>query len=171
MSQSGQYLLGDSPAEVQHLVNQAEVYSEEADQLFDAVGIQPGSSAIDVGCGVMGVLHLLCARVGPRGRVVGLDREQDFNIGRRLPRMLRGAGLEDVRARGTVRVTQRGDYYQTFVLTISTLVRDLIVGSGELTANEFDSYTASLRAHLDQPGAITCQPMIWQAWARVPGQF
>ena len=270
MSQSGQYLLGDSPAEVQHLVNQAEVYSEEADQLFDAVGIQPGSSAIDVGCGVMGVLHLLCARVGPRGRVVGLDREhimvetgrelaranglsvefvqadatqtglpggsfdfvhartlllnvanpaailgemvrlarpggvvavqepdaagwvcdpphpafdilrscilsayrrtgKDFNIGRRLPRMLRGAGLEDVRARGTVRVTQRGDYYQTFVLTISTLVRDLIVGSGELTADEFDSYTASLRAHLDQPGAITCQPVIWQAWARVPG--
>lgn len=268
-SQSGRYLLRDSPAEIQHLVNQAEVYSDEANQLFDVIGIRPEWSAIDVGCGVMGVLHLLAARVGPAGRVVGLDGEprmvesgrelalsqgmtveflesdatdtglpsgafdfvhartlllnvanpesilaemvriarpggvvavqepdaaswvcdpphpafdvlrsgilnayrrtgKDFNIGRRLPRMLRTAGLEDVEARATAKVTQCGDYYQTFLLTISTLVRDVIVGSGELTADEFDSYAANLRAHLAQPGAITCQPVMWQAWGRRP---
>jgi len=41
------------------------------------------------------------------------------------------------------------------------------VGSGELTADEFDAYTENLRSHLNQPGAITCQPIMWQAWGRV----
>jgi ubiquinone/menaquinone biosynthesis C-methylase UbiE len=30
---------------------------------------------IDVGCGALGILDLLCAKVGPGGRAVGLDRE------------------------------------------------------------------------------------------------
>jgi ubiquinone/menaquinone biosynthesis C-methylase UbiE len=34
-----------------------------------------GSAVIDVGCGVLGVLHLLVERVGVDGRVVGVDRE------------------------------------------------------------------------------------------------
>jgi ubiquinone/menaquinone biosynthesis C-methylase UbiE len=72
---SGRYLLGVSPAEIRHLVEQAEVYAEEAGQLFDAIGVQPGIAAIDVGCGVLGVVHLLAGAVGPDGRVVGLDRE------------------------------------------------------------------------------------------------
>jgi hypothetical protein len=95
---------------------------------------------------------------------------KDFNIGRRVARMLREAGLDDVHVRVTARVTQAGEYYQTFLLTIASLVRDVIVQSGELTADEFDSYVAALRAHLDAPDAITCQPMVWQAWGRASGQ-
>jgi ubiquinone/menaquinone biosynthesis C-methylase UbiE len=264
---SGRYLLGDSPAEIGHLVEQAEVYSKEAGELLDLIGLEPGSTAIDVGCGVMGVLHLLAERVGPDGRVVGLDREarmvelgrrlseerdlavefieadaaacgmpdrafdlvhartlllnvsnpqqilgemvriarpggvvavqepdaaawscdpphpafeilrkeilsayrrtgKDFNIGRRIARMLRDRGLEDVQVRATARVTKAGDYYQTFLLTIAGLVRDVIVGAGELTADEFDSYAAELRAHLESPDTQTCQPLMWQAWGR-----
>jgi ubiquinone/menaquinone biosynthesis C-methylase UbiE len=104
-----------------------------------------------------------------RSQIVSAYRRtgKDFNIGRRLPRMLRAAGLEEVRVRATARVTQRGDYYQTFLLTMATLLRDVILGSGELTADEFDADVAELRTHLDQPGAITCQPLIWQAWGRL----
>jgi SAM-dependent methyltransferase len=267
MGGSGRYLLGDSPAEIRHLVEQAEVYAPEAIELFDLIGVAAGATAIDVGCGVLGVLHLLAERVGAEGRVVGLDRQarmvelgqnlaeqhglavefiqadatasglpdrsfdlvhgrtlllnvrnpqeivaemvrvaklggvvavqepdagawncdpphpafdilrtailsayrrtgKDFSIGRRIARMLRGAGLEDVRVRATARVTQSGEYYQTFLLTIAGLVRDVIVQAGELTADEFDAYTASLRAHLEAPHTITCQPVIWQAWGR-----
>jgi hypothetical protein len=50
---------------------------------------------------------------------------------------------------------------------MATLVRDVILGSGELTVDEFNAYVAELGAHLDQPGAITCQPVIWQAWGRL----
>jgi ubiquinone/menaquinone biosynthesis C-methylase UbiE len=267
MGGSGRYLLGDSPAEIRHLVEQAEVYAPEAIELFDLIGVAAGATAIDVGCGVLGVLHLLAERVGAEGRVVGLDRQarmvelgqnlaeqhglavefiqadatasglpdrsfdlvhgrtlllnvrnpqeivaemvrvaklggvvavqepdagawncdpphpafdilrtailsayrrtgKDFSIGRRIARMLRDAGLEDVRVRATARVTQSGEYYQTFLLTIAGLVRDVIVQAGELTADEFDAYTASLRAHLEAPHTITCQPVIWQAWGR-----
>jgi SAM-dependent methyltransferase len=265
---SGRYLLGDSPAEIRHLVEQAEVYAEEAGQLFDAVGVRPGIAAIDVGCGVMGVVHLLAERLGADGHVVGLDREprmveaarrfagerglavefveadatasdlpdrafdlvhartlllnvsnpqeiiaemvriarpggviavqepdasswtcdpphpawdilrtgilnayrrsgKDFSIGRRIARMLRDAGLEDVQVRATARLTHTGDYYQTFLLTIAGLVRDVIVDAGELTADEFESYAVALRAHLDTPGTLTSQPLMWQSWGHV----
>jgi ubiquinone/menaquinone biosynthesis C-methylase UbiE len=75
MSAPGRYLLGDSPAEIRHLVEQAEVYAKEAAELFDLVGVDAGGAGIDVGCGVLGVLHVLAERTGPNGRVVGLDRE------------------------------------------------------------------------------------------------
>ena len=270
ISASGRYLLGDSPAEIRHLVEQAGVYAKEAAELFDLIGVDAGGAAIDVGCGVLGVVHLLAERIGRTGRVVGLDREprmlefarelaeqrhlavefieadatatglddrsfdlmhartlllnvqnpqqvlaemvritkaagvvivqepdagawscdpphpafdilraailgayrrtgRDFNIGRRIARMLRDAGLDDVRVRPTARATRSGEYYQTFLLTVSRFVRDVIVDSGELTADEIDSYAATLRAHLEAPDTITCQPIMWQAWARVGG--
>lgn len=270
MGASGRYLLGDSPAEIRHLVEQAEIYAPEAIGLFDLIGVAAGARAIDMGCGVLGVLHLLAERVGAQGRVVGLDREarmvefgqnlaeqrglavefiqadatasglpdssfdlvhartlllnvqnpqdivaemvriakpggvvavqepdagawncdpphpafdifraavlnayrrtgKDFSIGRRTARMLRDAGLEDVRVRATARVTHSGEYYQTFLLTIAGLVGDVIVQAGELTTDEFDAYTSALRAHLEAPHTITCQPIMWQAWGRAPG--
>lgn len=269
MSASQRYLLGDSPAEIRHLVEQAEVYAPEARALFDAVGVRAGSAVIDVGCGVMGVLHVLAERAGAGGRVVGLDRAprmveagrrlaadrglpvefieadaaatglpdgsfdlvhartlllnvsnpreiltemvriarpggvvavqepdaaawtcdpphpawdilragvltayrrtgKDFNIGRRVARLLRDTGIDDVSVRPTARVTHVGEYYQTFLLTVAGLVRDVIVAAGDLTADEFDSYAAALQAHLHAPGTLTCQPLMWQAWGRVP---
>jgi ubiquinone/menaquinone biosynthesis C-methylase UbiE len=76
------YLLGDSAPELAHLVAQAEMYADEARQLLDLIGTVPGAQAVDVGCGVLGILHLLSERVGPDGRVVGVDRE---------PRMIEAA--------------------------------------------------------------------------------
>ena len=80
---SDRYLLGDSSSELAHLVAQAEVYADEARQLLDLIGIGPGVSAVDIGCGVLGIVHLLCERAGPSGRVLGVDRE---------PRMIEAAG-------------------------------------------------------------------------------
>jgi SAM-dependent methyltransferase len=263
------YLLGDSTAEVEHLAHQAEVYADEAAELLDRVGVADGSSAIDIGCGVLGILALLCARVGSSGRVVGLERESrlldaarqgtaqqglpiefgqgganrldlpsdsfDFvheravllNVqsprpssprwsgspgpaawwpwksriplagcatrrirpgtrclpscspptgaterpsiwGRRIARALRDAGLADVQVRVTARVTHAAEYYQTFLLTLTSLVRDQIITGGRLTAADFDAQSASLRAHLEQPGTLTCQPTLWQAWGTQP---
>ncbi len=93
---------------------------------------------------------------------------KDFNIGRRAARMLRDMGLECVRVRATARVTRLGDFYQKFVLTIAGLVRDVVIAGGNITNDEFDSYSTALRNHLDDPGTLTCQPLMWQAWGRVP---
>lgn len=98
---AGRYLLGDSPAEIRHLVEQAEVYALEASELFDLIGVGPEIAAIDVGCGVMGVLHLLAERAGPHGRVVGLDREARMVEHRRRLAEQRGLAVEFIEADAT----------------------------------------------------------------------
>jgi ubiquinone/menaquinone biosynthesis C-methylase UbiE len=98
MSVSQHYLLGTSPVEVRHLVEQAEIYAQEANELLDAIGLEAGGSAIDIGCGVMGVLHLLAMRLGATGTVVGLDRERRMlEMGRRLANE-RGLAVEFIEA-------------------------------------------------------------------------
>jgi len=263
------YLLGDSAAELGHLVAQAEVYAEEARQLLDLTGIGPGATVVDVGCGVLGILHLLCERVGPAGRVVGVDREprmieaarqvtagrglvvefaeqdaaglwlpsgsfdlvhertvllnvadpqkvitemvriarrggvvavqepdsaswlcdpphpafgrlrhellaayraagKNFDQGRTIARRLTEAGLTGVQVRATARVTRPGEYYHTFLLALTGLVRDQIIAAGRIPAAEFDRLSAQLREHLQQPGTVTSQPNMWQAWGTKP---
>jgi SAM-dependent methyltransferase len=49
-----------------------ELRNHSADVL-DRVGVRPGDSALDLGCGPLGVIDLLSERVGPDGRVVGMD--------------------------------------------------------------------------------------------------
>jgi ubiquinone/menaquinone biosynthesis C-methylase UbiE len=255
------YWLGTGPTEIEHLVAQAEVYAAEAEELLDRIGVRQGTAAIDVGCGVQGVLHVLRERVGPAGRVVGLDLEarmlalaaervagietvqadatdtglpadsfdlvhertlllnltdpsaavaemvrlarpggvvalqepdasvwvcspphpafealraalvamfsrvgKDFTIGQRAHRLLNDAGLRDVRVRPTVRATHPGDYYHTFILALCRLLREPLLATGTLTAGELDRGVAEVREHLLQPGTITCQPLLWQAW-------
>jgi ubiquinone/menaquinone biosynthesis C-methylase UbiE len=72
------YVFGDTHIEQQRLVAQAESYELTAQWLLDQVGIQPGWQAIDIGCGPLGILHLLSERVGSGGVVVGLEKEQRF---------------------------------------------------------------------------------------------
>jgi hypothetical protein len=93
---------------------------------------------------------------------------KNFNSGRRIARDLRAAGLTDVQVRVTARLTQPGEYYQTFLLTLTSLMRDQIITGGRLTAADFDVQAESLRAHLAQPGTLTCQPTMWQAWGTKP---
>ena len=46
---------------------------QQARWLLDHIGIRPGSRAIDIGCGPIGILNLLSERVGPQGAVIGLE--------------------------------------------------------------------------------------------------
>jgi SAM-dependent methyltransferase len=72
------YFFGDTDVEQQRLVAQAESYEMPARWLLDQIQIQPDWRAIDIGCGPLGILHLLSERVGPKGVVVGLERESRF---------------------------------------------------------------------------------------------
>jgi SAM-dependent methyltransferase len=60
--------------------------------LLDRVGLGPGQSAIDIGCGPSGILELLAERAAPGGRVVGRDADpvhvamaRQFVTDRQLP--------------------------------------------------------------------------------------
>ena len=69
------YPLGSSPGESARLRRQAEELAADSAALLDRVGLRPGQSAIDLGCGPRGILDMLAERVAPGGRVVGLDAD------------------------------------------------------------------------------------------------
>jgi SAM-dependent methyltransferase len=67
------YLLPDSVPEVERLQMQARVWQPETEAMLDQIGLQAGWRCVDLGCGAMGILGPLSRRVGPTGRVVGVD--------------------------------------------------------------------------------------------------
>jgi ubiquinone/menaquinone biosynthesis C-methylase UbiE len=69
------YALGSSSGESARLQRQAEELLPDSAVLLDRVGLRPGDSAIDLGCGPRGVIDLLAERVAPSGRVIGLDAD------------------------------------------------------------------------------------------------
>ena len=77
MPPSEEYLLGHRSAEQDRLRRQAEELAGEARWLLDQFTLPPAARVIDVGCGPQGILDLLAERVGPQGRVVGLERSEE----------------------------------------------------------------------------------------------
>src|SRR5580692_2019640 len=69
------YALGADEEETARLRRQAEELRPEAEALLARVGLRPGQSAIDLGCGPCGILGLLAAAVSPSGSVTGLDAD------------------------------------------------------------------------------------------------
>jgi len=69
------YALGSSPGESARLQRQADELAADSAALLDRVGLRPGQSLIDLGCGPRGILDMLSDRVSPAGRVVGLDAD------------------------------------------------------------------------------------------------
>lgn len=69
------YVLGSSRPERQRLIRQAATLAVDANWLLDRVGIEPGWRALDVGCGPIGIMDLLCNRVGDTGQTVGVDND------------------------------------------------------------------------------------------------
>jgi ubiquinone/menaquinone biosynthesis C-methylase UbiE len=67
------YPLGSSAGESARLQRQADELAPDSAALLARVGLRPGQSAIDLGCGPRGILDLLADRTSPGGRVVGLD--------------------------------------------------------------------------------------------------
>ena len=77
MSRPDPYFLGYSRDEQVRLERQAQELARDSQWLFDNVGIDDGSRVIEIGCGPRGCLGLLAERVGPAGRVIGLERNAE----------------------------------------------------------------------------------------------
>ena len=153
---TGPYWLGTGPAEVEHLVAQAETYAAEAGELLDCVGPLDGATAIDVGCGALGILAQLRAHVGPAGRVVGLDLE---------PRLLavadrlaadRGLAIETVHGAAAATRLPAGsfDLVHARTLLINVTAPQAVVG--ELVRVARPGGTVALQE--PDPAAWVCDP-------------
>jgi len=66
---------GITEAERRRLDLQAELYGRLSAWTLDALGLGPGQRAADLGCGSGVLLPLMAERVGPAGRVIGIDRD------------------------------------------------------------------------------------------------
>lgn len=67
------YVLDGGSPEVERLRIQSLALEPAVESLLDEVGVSDGESALDLACGPVGLLRPLSVRVGPQGRVVGLD--------------------------------------------------------------------------------------------------
>ena len=84
------YALARTPDEYQRLRAQARVWEEATVRLLDRVGLRPGMRCLDAGCGPGEAMRLMAERVGPSGRVLGVDA--DAGLGAQALAMLHAAG-------------------------------------------------------------------------------
>jgi len=75
---SGSYPIESRAGEIERLRVQSLAWEADALAMLDRFGPMQGWTCIDIGCGPGGITRLLGDRVGPRGRVVGLDGNAAF---------------------------------------------------------------------------------------------
>ena len=92
---SGTYALGRTPQEYERLRVQSRAWEAATGRLLDQVGLASGASCLDAGCGPGETMRLMAQRVGPAGRVTGID--VDAPIGAQALMMLRRAGHRQCR--------------------------------------------------------------------------
>jgi SAM-dependent methyltransferase len=89
-------------------------------------------------------------------------------IGRRLPGLLRGAGLVDVGVDVQVQVHHPGHNYRALLLTFIDNVSEKLTARGLLTQGEITELSESLREHLDDQATTVIFALLVQAWGRKP---
>jgi SAM-dependent methyltransferase len=77
-STPGTYALGHSSREYERLRRQAELWEGATERVLDRVGLGPGARCLDAGCGPGVTMRQLAQRVGPHGRVVGIDVDDEL---------------------------------------------------------------------------------------------
>jgi ubiquinone/menaquinone biosynthesis C-methylase UbiE len=75
---AGNYPIEHRKGEIERLHVQGDAIAPDTQAMLDRIGVQPGWTCLDLGCGPRGITDLLSGRVGPGGRVVGVDKDQDF---------------------------------------------------------------------------------------------
>ncbi|HEX5494454.1 MAG TPA: methyltransferase domain-containing protein [Mycobacteriales bacterium] len=67
------YVLGTTAQEYERVRRQAQLWERATERVLDRVDPAVGSRCLDAGCGPGVTMRQLAQRVGPRGRVVGID--------------------------------------------------------------------------------------------------
>ncbi|MGY1495885.1 class I SAM-dependent methyltransferase [Streptomyces sp. QTS52] len=69
------YLMGSSDLEHRRLMLQGRILRPSTEQFLHLGGLRPGMSVLDLGSGMGDISMMAASMVGPRGRVLGLDRD------------------------------------------------------------------------------------------------
>jgi SAM-dependent methyltransferase len=103
-----------------------------------------------------------------------LDRYAELNsidrhVGRRLPRLLRNAGLVDVRARPIVYIDEPGHPRRYLLSDFVENLRDRLLAARVITRDELGELHGALKRHLAKPDTTVISHLYVQAWGRKPG--
>jgi SAM-dependent methyltransferase len=75
---SGHYPIERRAGEIERLRVQAEAMAADAAIMLERAGVAPGWRCLDLGCGPGGITAMLAKKVGPSGRVTGVDADPVF---------------------------------------------------------------------------------------------
>jgi len=271
MTQADPYFLGHRQAEQERLPLPGQELASEANWLFDQLDLPLiDAQVIELGCGPRGCLDLLAERVGPQGRVVGVELSDtavqlarqfvaerslanvevlqgdahatglphasfdlatarlvlvnvpqpeqivtemvalvrpggmvalheadyvsllcdpphpawsrllqaletyaqlngvDLFIGRRVPRLLRDAGLVGVQAHPIIYLHSPGHWRRMILWQFVQNLRDRLIAQGVLAEAELDELAAALQRHLEDPDTLVMSHLYIQVWGRKP---
>jgi ubiquinone/menaquinone biosynthesis C-methylase UbiE len=92
----------------------------------------------------------------------------DLFVGRRVPGMLRAAGLVDVQANPVIHLYPHSHPRRTIFLQFIENVRDRILAQSLLTDAELTDLMTALRNHLEDPDTLVVSHLFFQVWGRKP---
>ena len=131
------YIHARDAGEYQRLRDQASMWQSATEAVLDKVGLGQGMSALDVGAGPGAVMRLMADRVGPQGRVTGI--EIDDKLGTQA--------LADLRAGG-------GAEFE--------LIQANVLELDKLPGSPFDLTCCRLfLMHMQDPVAVLEKMMMW----------
>jgi 2-polyprenyl-3-methyl-5-hydroxy-6-metoxy-1,4-benzoquinol methylase len=90
-----EYALQRSALEYERLRAQARTWEFATERVLDQIGIRPGATCLDAGCGPGETMRLLARRAGPDGAVTGID--VDATLGARAEQTLHADGHRQAR--------------------------------------------------------------------------
>jgi ubiquinone/menaquinone biosynthesis C-methylase UbiE len=139
------YIHARDANEYQRLRDQARMWQSATEAVLDKIGLGPGMSALDVGAGPGAVMRLMADRVGPQGRVTGI--EIDGKLG--------AQALADLRSQG-------GAEFQ--------LIEANVLDLEKVPGGPFDlTYCRLFLMHMQDPVAILEKMLEWTKPAGVVG--
>jgi SAM-dependent methyltransferase len=89
-------------------------------------------------------------------------------VGRRLPALLREAGLADMRVQVQAALPEPGEYRRTHLLALIESVRGKAIASGVMDETELDHHRAALLDHLADPATLVIDKLLVQCWGHKP---
>ena len=95
----------------------------------------------------------------------------DLMVGRRVPRMLREAGLIDIQVKPLIYVHPVGHYRRTLFPVFVENLRDRLVEQRLVEDGELSELLTELKRHVDDPDKLVVSHLFFQAWGRKPSSL
>src|ERR1700681_1288045 len=92
----------------------------------------------------------------------------DLYVGRRIPRLLRNAGLVEVQVNPLIHIYGPDHTRRPIFLNFVNNLRDRIVAEGLISQGELAESIVSVEGHLGEPETLVVSHLFIQAWGRKP---